>query len=231
MGYGDDTSNNCLSCRSKQFMKKTLCLFPKDETTEFLRPIYEELCNKDSIIGYDNDAIEDDDYFEKLENLLQQTDNLIFLGHGSSNTLYGTSLNPIIDDKSGNLDYLRKRKLLLFSCKSSDYIKHYNLNDAIGFGFIPTSKDDAHDGAKLHDLDISNLDHASLQIFRDSIVRIWQRTLKQTDWYNTYSFISYFSFFTNIEIVNVLKNHKNNPNYRLVADMLYYLKTDIEYVE
>ena len=48
-------------------MKKTLCLFPKDETTEFLRPIYDELCKRDTIIGFDNDAIDDDEYFEKLD--------------------------------------------------------------------------------------------------------------------------------------------------------------------
>lgn len=209
-------------------MKKTLCLFPKDETTEFLRPIYDELCKKDTIIGFDNDAIDDDEYFEKLENLLQVTDALIFLGHGSSNTLFGTSLNPIIDDKSGNLDYLKGRQLLIFSCKSVEYIKHYNLNDAIGFGFIPTSKDDARDGARLHDLDISCLDQASLQVFRDSIVRIWLGTLKHTDWDNTHSFISYFSFFTNVEIVNVLKRRNDVTLYRLIADMLYYLKSDMK---
>ena len=162
-------------------MRRVLCLFPKDETTEFLRPIYEELCKKSSVIGFDNDAIEDDDYFEKLESLLQETDAMIFLGHGSSNTLYGTNFNPIIDDKSGNLDYLKGRKLLLFSCKSVDYIRHYNLKDAIGFGFIPTSKDDAHEGAKLHNMDISCLDNSSLQLFRNAIVNIWQRTLKQTE--------------------------------------------------
>ena len=212
-------------------MRKTLCLFPKDETTEFLRPIYDELCKIDSVIGFDNDAIEDDDYFEKLESLLQTTDAIIFLGHGSSDTLYGTRLNPIIDNKSGNLDYLKDRKLLLFSCRSADYIKHYHLSDAIGFGFIPTSKDDTRDGAMLHNLDISCLDQPSLQVFRDSIVRIWLRTLKHTNWDNTHSFISYFSFFTNIEIVNVLKSCNNVAHYRLIADMLYYLKADIKHYD
>lgn len=212
-------------------MKKTLCLFPKDETTEFLRPVYDELCKRDTIIGFDNDAIDDDDYFEKLEYLMQQMDAMIFLGHGSSNILYGTNLNPIIDQKSGNLGYLRGRKLLLFSCKSADYIKYYNLNDAIGFGFIPTSKDDACDGAQLHNLDISCLDQTSLQVFRDSIVRIWLRTLKQADWDNTYTFISSFSFFTDVEIVNVLRNCKDIIHYRLIADMLYYLKEDIKHYD
>lgn len=65
-------------------MKKTLCLFPKDGTTEFLRPIYDELCKKDNIVGFDDDAIENDDYFEILENHLQEIDSLIFLGHGGT---------------------------------------------------------------------------------------------------------------------------------------------------
>ena len=106
-------------------MKKTLCLFPKDGTTEFLRPIYNELCKKDNIVGFDDDAIENDDYFEILENHLQEIDSLIFLGHGSGTTLYGTNFNPIIDDKNDYIRYLKGRKLLLFSCKSIDYIDNY----------------------------------------------------------------------------------------------------------
>ena len=211
-------------------MKKTLCLFPKDKTTEFLRPIYEELCKNETIIGFDDDAIESDDYFENLEKYLKETNALIFLGHGSSRTLYGTKLNPIIDDKSGNLHYLKNKKLLLFSCKSLNYIEHYNLSDAIGFGFIPTGKDDV-EGATLHGMDISCLDHEALKLFRDLIVNIWLRTLKYSNWENHYLFTLNFSFFTDIEIVNVLKNHKNTNCYRLIADMLYYLKADMKYIE
>lgn len=209
-------------------MKRSLCLFPKDNTTEFLRPVYELLCKDEKIIGFENDAIEDDNYFETLENLLKEVDGIIFLGHGSSKTLYGTNLNPIIDDKTSNLEYLKNKQLLLFSCKSSDFIKNYNLHNAIGFGFIPTSKDDACEGAKLHGQDISCLKHEDLHYFQDAITRILIRTLQDTSWDKTYVFIRKLSFYTDIEIVEILLNHKNLPNYRLVADMLYYLKYDIK---
>lgn len=212
-------------------MKQSLCLFPKDATTEFLRPVYELLCRDKNIIGFDNDAIEDDNYFETLESHLKEVDCIIFLGHGSSTTLYGTNQNPIIDDQSGNLEYLKNKQLLLFSCKSSDFIKKYKLHNAIGFGFIPTSKDDACEGAKLHGFDISCLKYDDLYYFQDSIIRIWMRTLKDTSWDNTYTFLRKFSFYTDVEIVETLISHNELPNYRLVADMLYYLKSDIKHYD
>ena len=98
----------------------------------------------------------------------------------------------------------------------------------MGFGFIPTSLDDARDG-KLHRLNLKNLDLSSLSLFQQSIVRIWLKTLREAALEHPAEISHIFSFYTNCEIVDTLLHHKESPDYRLIADMLYYLKEDMTY--
>ena len=152
-------------------MNNILCIYPKDSTTEFLRPVYNAICAKPHVVGLELDTIEDDDFLEKLSDHLADADFVFFLGHGSSSCLYGTNLNPLIDDKMGNIESLRNKSLLLFACKSAEFIKNYHFQDSLGFGFIPTSLDDARDGV-LHSVNLRNIDSSCLDMFRQAIVRI-----------------------------------------------------------
>ena len=106
-------------------MNNILCIYPKESTTEFLRPVYNAICAKPHVVGLELDTIEDDDFLEKLSDHLADADFVFFLGHGSSSCLYGTNLNPLIDDKMGNIESLRNKSLLLFACKSAEFIKNY----------------------------------------------------------------------------------------------------------
>ena len=209
-------------------MNKILCIYPKDATTEFLRPVYNAICAKPHVVGLELDTIEDDDFLDKLSNHLADAGVVFFLGHGSSTCLYGSNLNPLIEDKMGNIEELRNKSLILFACKSADFIKTHQFHNSLGFGFIPTSLDDARDG-KLHRLNLKNLDLSSLSLFQQSIVRIWQRTLRETALEQPAEISHIFSFYTNCEIVDTLLHHKESPDYRLIADMLYYLKEDMTY--
>lgn len=209
-------------------MNKILCIYPKDATTEFLRPVYNAICAKPHVVGLELDTIEDDDFLDKLSNHLADAGVVFFLGHGSSTCLYGSNLNPLIEDKMGNIEELRNKSLILFACKSADFIKTHQFHNSLGFGFIPTSLDDARDG-KLHRLNLKNLDLSSLSLFQQSIVRIWQRTLREAALEHPAEISHMFSFYTNCEIVDTLLHHKESPDYRLIADMLYYLKEDMTY--
>ena len=80
-------------------MNDILCIYPKDATTEFLRPVYNAICAKPHVVGLELDTIEDDDFLEKLSDHLADADGVFFLGHGSSTCLYGTNLHPLIEDK------------------------------------------------------------------------------------------------------------------------------------
>ena len=208
-----------------------MCIFPRDTTTEFLRPVYELICKETSVCGIDADSVDTDDYLENLERVLQDAKTIIFLGHGSSHTLYGTMFNPLFDERIGNVKWLRNKHLILFACRTLDFIKKHGLHTAMGFGFIPTTLDDVRDNGELHKLDITDLTKADLKVFRDSIVKVWKRCLRHCPLNDIYRFLEVFSMYTNIEIVDVLMNHRDIPHYRKIADMLYYLYKDMDYVE
>lgn len=210
-------------------MSNSLCIFPKDVTTEFLRPVFDLICENSLFIGLDSDSIDDDYYLDTLEDIIKDVETVIFLGHGSSTTLYGSNLNPMFCQENDNISLLERKKLLLFSCRSTDFLKNYKLHSSIGFGFIPTSLDDARDGVKLHKIDISNLDSLDIEAFKTSIVNIWKRTIIDVRLSSINRFMSLFVFYTNVEIVDILINHKDLPHNTIVADMLYYLKEDMVY--
>ena len=180
--------------------------------------------------GIDSDTIDDDDCLENLEQLLSDAGTVIFLGHGSSHTLYGTRYNPLFDEEMENVGWLRGKNLVLFACRTLDFIKKYDLHTALGFGFIPTTLDDVRDGGALHKLDIKRLTRSDLKVFTNSIVNVWKRCLTYCRLDDIRQFGELFSMYVNVEIVDVLINHRDIPHYRTVADMLYYLYVDMNCV-
>lgn len=230
MDVNIDKTNNSISGSNKSTLIMTLCLYPTDPTTEFLRPIFARICTMPDVEPFEGDAIEEDDFFDNLYVALKKADSLVFLGHGSTKCLYGTNLNPIIDDKSGNLNLLRDKRIILFACRSEGFIREYDLHDGLGFGFIPTTLDDAREGRILHKLDLTVLDSLDLDAFKDCIVRIWDRALTENGFSDLSKFQKSFEFFTNVEIANTLTTKQDLPNFRLVADMLYYLHKDMIHI-
>lgn len=208
-------------------MIKVLCIYPKDRTTEFLEPLFEEICNRYSATPLLGDPQDDDDYLDKLASLAAESDTIIFLGHGSSDILYGVNFNELI--LADNVDMLRGSNLLIFACNSIGFIHKQNLTHALGFGVVPTSDYDAETG-KLHSLPLKNLTSTDIEFLQNSIVRIWLRALSEAEITDVRSFYKAFSYYTNVEIVDCLKKHEQQ-NFRLIADILYYLKTDMDYVD
>lgn len=208
-------------------MSKILCIFPKDSTTEFLEPLFEELCKKYDATPLLGDPQDDDDYLDKLAELAEQSDTIIFLGHGSSKVLYGVNFNELI--LAYNVDLFRGKNVIIFACNSVGFIDTYKLIHALGFGQVPTSDYDAENG-KLHSLPLKNLTIPDIDYIQKAIVKIWIRTLAEADILDVRSFYKVFSYYTNVEIVDCLKKHEQQ-NFRLIADILYYLKEDMDYVE
>ena len=147
------------------------------------------------------------------------------------NRTIGTRYNPLFDEEMENVGWLRGKKLVLFACRALDFIKKYDLHTALGFGFIPTTLNDVRDGGPLHKLDIKRLTRSDLKVFTNSIVNVWKRCLTYCRLDDIRQFGELFSMYVNVEIVDVLINHRDIPHYRTVADMLYYLYVDMNYVE
>lgn len=210
-------------------MSSILCLYPQDQTTAFLEPVYDELCQQFGAVGLKGDPTEDDDYLERLANLALEADTIVFLGHGSSGVLYGINFNQLICAENGNIDLLRKKHLILFACHSSDFIRRQELTNALGFGEIPTSDYDVANG-KLHGLPIRDLKDSDVEYIKAAIVRIWKNSLAEVSIADHNSFHHAFSYHTIREIVKCLVKRESH-NSRLIADVLYYLKMDMDYVE
>ena len=166
-------------------MNKILCIYPKDTTTEFLRPVYDAVCAKPHVVGLELDTIEDDDFLEKLSNHLKDAGIVFFLGHGSSTCLYGTNLNPLIEDKMENIEDLRNKSLILFACRSTEFIKNYHFQDSLGFGFIPTSLDDARDGV-LHGVNLRNIDSSARKKYFISTMLRYSPDFKNSYYYKSF---------------------------------------------
>lgn len=210
-------------------MSKILCIYPQDQTTAFLEPVYDELCQRFGAEGLKGDPTEDDDYFESLTSLVQEAETIVFLGHGSSGVLYGINFNMLICEENGNIDLLRHKHLILFACHSGDFIKRQGLSNALGFGEIPTSDYDV-ENVKLHGLPIKDLNDSDVEYIKAAIVSIWKNSLAEVKVTDNNRFHQSFSYHTVKEIVRCLVTSESH-NSRLIADVLYYLKADMDYVE
>ncbi len=210
-------------------MSKVLCIYPVDLSTEFLKPIYDALCCYEYVTGIQGDST-DDEFYEKLISGLVNSDTIIFLGHGCSKCLYGSRLNVLIDDK--DISTLRNKKLLILACRSVEFIERYNLKKAYGFGFIPTSIDDIRNEKVFHNISINQYSNKELKMIKESIVRIWIRALKHSNFLDIRRFVNKIEFFTNVEISSILtQNRADGVDFRGVADILYYVKEDMDYFE
>lgn len=205
-------------------MSKVLCIYPAESNTEFLRPVFDYLCTKNDVCGIDR-SVTEDDYFDVLEEQLTEAELVLFMGHGSSKVLFGENNNELFSKY--NIDLLKNKKLILFACRTSDFSKTYNLKNAVGFGFIPSSEEDVHNGT-LHHLDIEKLDFFDVKSLRASLCNILLNTVKESNLLNLDEFVSCFAFNTNVEIVRYLTTKKEtSKNYRLLADILYYIRHEM----
>lgn len=79
---------------------KILCLYPMDETTLFLNPIFDFLSNMDSFKGIRFESNEKD--VELAIDAIKTCDEdtiIIFLGHGASHCLYKGDNTPFIGNE------------------------------------------------------------------------------------------------------------------------------------
>lgn len=207
-------------------MSKILCIFPAEDNTEFLRPVFDDLNSRDYVYGLDKSSLEDE-YIDEIESVSKNVDMIFFLGHGSSHTLYGDNNNKLFDDKF--LFPLIGKKLILFACKTADFARFHKLDNTLGFGFIPSSEED-FEGVRFHNLGIAKLGTLDVDYLRRSISDILLKTLKECDIFNLKDFMRSFSFNANLEIVKYLTKRKDISNYRLLADVIYYINKDMTLV-
>lgn len=206
-------------------MKKTVCIYPEDLTTDFLLPLYEHICANMNAIGIHNDTTEEDDSLDKIYAEIEDAECIVFLGHGTSEMLYGSRCDNVVFEDI-NHELLFDKRLLLLSCNSNPFIKNYKLTNAIGFGFIPTSLDDVRQARVFHGIHIEDLDKKDVDCFNTALVNAFIDTVSDATMVDFHLFKQRLKFNISREIVQCLLK-KEAPNYRTVADELYFVYKDL----
>ena len=203
-----------------------LCVYPKEETTAFLRPIADILQKNGYCILDGNSNIEG--YADMVLKKIKESDEFVFLGHGSSSALSGTNQKPLIDSK--NIDALRGKGLFLLACNSKEFISSYDLKSAIGFDIIPTSDKDVN---TIIDQDYCYFENIpkydDLEWFRKAIVRILVNSFLNSGMDNMVMLYNKIKMFTNRERYVCIRECKA-LHYRDILKMLYDFKENMEFV-
>ena len=205
-------------------MSKAVCIFPQDATTDFLRPLCDHICANFNAeeVGYCTSG--ENDPKEIIYSKIKDANTIFFLGHGTSSSLYAR-LNEVELFTNDNIALLKGKQLFLLACNSDQFINKYKLSDAIGFGFLPTSLYDARHVKKLHSMRIEHLKDSDIQSYNTALVNALINTLSITTMADSHLFAERLKFSSCKEIVKVLLQ-RESPNYRLVADALYYFYKD-----
>lgn len=213
-----------VSCKGES-MSKTVCIYPEDSTTAFLRPLCDHICTTFNAIevGYDTDS--DDDPLEAIYNETKTAQTIFFLGHGMSKCLYASILDNVELFNKNNVSLLEDKRLFLLACDSGQFITKFKIVNAIGFGFLPTSEEDVKN-RKLHKMDISRTGILDIEYFNNALIRCLTNTLSNATMEDFHLFKERMLFNTSKEVVDCLEN-KECTSYRIVADELYYLYKDV----
>lgn len=103
---------------------KTLIIHPEDRSTEFLKPIYENIEDKTVVTG---------DYSKKeLFEAILNHDRIMMMGHGSPSGLFGINRFKmvsafVIDQRTVHLLKQKENSVFVW-CHANEFVDRHNLN-------------------------------------------------------------------------------------------------------
>lgn len=215
-------------------MNRILCIFPKNETTDFLSPIYDCLSQFPNFAGY-RDYSYNQSFNSCLNAELEKIEEdtlVIFLGHGASNRLYGSK------DKDGqmielfnktNTKWLKHVHFVGVACKSKEFASNFCPN-YIGFGDIVSEFSEIRNARILEDPNYMEwAKEEDIANFRIRLTQIIVNAISLSKCDNLLSISKMLNLCFNKQIAELLIQ-KSIPNYRDIADLLFDVMTDLEFV-
>lgn len=231
-------------------MEKVLIVHPEDKTTAFLSKIKNSLKNQNKVnVHHFNVKPNDHSHqhcLDRIEN--QQSGNLvIFLGHGKSNSLCGgkgkhydlIGQNDILLQEHpanyyykeefihiDNVGVFKNKNVFCLSCRSrekiSTYIVDAGATSVVGFGNIPTSKEE------FEEMGYKNVSHDLVRLMKTEVNYIVKTSLMLaiTNNFTIDTTVNYVKFVTSQRMVETLTN-KAIKDRLILADNLYNFKNDI----
>lgn len=213
-------------------MKKIICIYPKDKTTDFLLPIYEQLEQMSGFSGYRFNTVSSLET-EKLYDSQNFGDDsfLFFLGHGASNKLYGSIDSNGEKQELFNTDNITHIKNLDFvgiACRTREFARK-SFQKYIGFGNITSDFSEIEAERNLGDPnymdwateeDIIHFQH----VFTTAIII----AIKLSQCNDLLSLYKMLKLCFNKQIAELL-TQKRLSNYRCIADMLFEVLSEMDY--
>jgi hypothetical protein len=108
---------------------RTLIIHPHDNSTHFLKPIYEDIPDKTVITG--------GLFIDEVHDLIYSHDRIIMLGHGSSNGLFGVGrfqYSYVIGEDQ--VDLLQDKECIFIWCHADQFVKQHNLKGLYSGMFV-----------------------------------------------------------------------------------------------
>lgn len=156
-------------------MSRIVCVFPMDDSTNFLEPVRIVLEKKLDATIIRGDTTKEEHRKEIMAQLCELTeqDVFVFMGHGASYCLYGSpqggELQPLFGRDALSLP--NRSRSLLISCRSNDFTESQQWVNAIGFGEIPATWEEM---CKLREEDCScyaGVDEDTIPEYQNSLVQ------------------------------------------------------------
>jgi hypothetical protein len=144
-------------------MEKTLIIHPDDRTTDFLKPIYEDIPYKTIISGGIS-------RFHVLSEI-KSHDRIIMMGHGSPMGLFGINFDCtyIIDERA--VDILRGKENYFIWCHASDFVRRLNLKGFSTGMFISETSEANYYNVKASKQDVDHSNEVFAALMRKHIMK------------------------------------------------------------
>ena len=205
-------------------------IIPIDLSTHFLFDIVSEL-NPVTIKLIKVEA-NDNSYSDTLNSISEIPDdsNIIFLGHGTSDKLYGGESESFEKKELVSIRTMRifkNQNVFLLACNSALLLKSSyrlsNIKKAIGFGSLPTSKEEIDNDKRLSKTGIGD---EIIELYKQEIVRITSQGINYFARNKNLDFIDLKNYldFLLLKRINSTVLKDNNP---LLADLLYKMKKEM----
>lgn len=213
-------------------MNELICIYPEDETTDFLLPIYEQLEQLPNFTGYRFNTItspQRDELFNQQNS--GQNSILFFLGHGASNKLYG-SVNEKgekdeLFDKS-KIKYIKNINFVCIACRSKEFARN-KFQNYIGFGDITSDFSEIKAGRFTDGSDSMNwAGEEDINNFRAEFTSAISDAIKLSKCSSLHLIYKMMRLCFNKHIADLLMN-RNMSNYRHIADMLFDVLNEMEF--
>ena len=144
----------------------TLIIHPDDRSTDFLRPIYQDLKHKTLITG----PITRDG----LHALIKAHDRIIGLGHGSPSGLFNMSSNGFGSYVLGasEVEVLRGKELVSIWCHANQFMERHRLNGLYSGMFISEVSEARYYGLnEVTQADVNESNDAFARILGEEMIR------------------------------------------------------------